>query len=220
MPRVIGDEDTQCGDKFNDWRLVVGGHSQRGMDCGAEVCVQALNFGRRLWLGLGSGQTASARQPAAASYGHSRVSERHVTPATRISFAASKTSTSTRRLLSSLNSPQSRLTDASMSLGLSRALLRRQFLSSNCRTALRRPASTVSEAAGSAAKTASDVASTAKEKVAPAASKASEGLTRVASQAGNYASQAGAAAGRVLGGVSGTTGRIIGAVQGKQKASG
>jgi hypothetical protein len=105
-----------------------------------------------------------------------------------------------------------------MSLGLSRALLRRQFQSSNRRILLQRPASTTSEAASSAAKTVSDVASTTKDKIAPAASKASEGLTRVASQAGQYASQAGSAAGRMLGGIGGRTGRALGAVQGKSLA--
>jgi len=90
-----------------------------------------------------------------------------------------------------------------MSLGLSRALLRRQFLRTDRQLFNRRAASSATEAAGSAASKAQQTASI-------AASKASDGLSRVTSSAGNALG----AAGKALGGIGGPTGRLIGAIQG------
>jgi F-type H+-transporting ATPase subunit g len=97
-----------------------------------------------------------------------------------------------------------------MSLGLSRALLRRHHLLARpARTAFRRPASTTAEAA----KTAGDVAAAAKEKVAPVAERAQDGIARVASSAGDVAGRVGSATAAALGGIGGRTGRLIGVVQ-------
>lgn len=122
------------------------------------------------------------------------------------------------KFLTKPNYSPSTNTGDSMSLGLSRHVLRRHLQSSTRQIVFRRHATTTSEAAGAVKQTASELASTAKDKVAPVASKASDGLTKVASQAGDYASKAGAAAGRLVGGIGGRTGRLIGAIQGKSTA--
>ena len=87
-----------------------------------------------------------------------------------------------------------------MSLGLSRALLRRNHLLARpARTAFRRPASTTAEAA--------------KDKAVPVAERAQDGIARVASSAGDVAGRVGSATAAALGGIGGRTGRLIVAVQ-------